>query len=243
MGVDKMIVIKYDKLKKIGNDIDKIFKEVTENDNLTLDELNRLSIENDKLNFSLADYNTKLNYEIIDLTNNLKDKSKAYRLLMILTMFILGIFICGMSTVTALALIILGCLTFRANHNMKKTNEYLDVLIKDIDNVKKITNRLSITLDNNELQIFKKQKAIYFENIKEIKNNKEDIDKLEKANALIQMYILFDTLPTDVDEEIKNIAKRVLQLDLNKNEDSLEYLLNCAKEKVESEVLNLNRKL
>ena len=63
-----MIVIKYDKLKKIGNDIDKIFKEVTENDNLTLDELNRLSIENDKLNFSLADYNTKLNYEIIDLT-------------------------------------------------------------------------------------------------------------------------------------------------------------------------------
>ena len=126
MGVDKMIVIKYDKLKKIGNDIDKIFKEVTENDNLTLDELNRLSIENDKLNFSLADYNTKLNYEIIDLTNNLKDKSKAYRLLMILTMFILGIFICGMSAVTAFALIILGCLTFRANHNMKKTNEYLD---------------------------------------------------------------------------------------------------------------------
>lgn len=238
-----MIVIKYDKLKKIGNDIDKIFKEVTENDNLTLDELNRLSIENDKLNFSLADYNTKLNYEIIDLTNNLKDKSKAYRLLMILTMFILGIFICGMSTVTALALIILGCLTFRANHNMKKINEYIDVLIKDIDNVKKITNRLSITLDNNELQIFKKQKAIYFENIKEIKNNKEDIDKLEKANDLIQMYILFDTLPTDVDDEIKNIAKRVLQLDLNKNEDSLEYLLNCAKEKVEGEVLNLNRKL
>lgn len=238
-----MKVIKYEELKKIGNDIDKIFKKVTENDNLTLDELNKLSIENDKLNFSLTDYNTKLSYELIDLKNNLKDKSKAYRLLMILTMFILGIFIYGMSAVTALALIILGCLTFRANHNMKKINEYLDVLIKDIDNVKKITNRLSITLDNNELQIFKKQKAIYFENIKEIKNNKEDIDKLEKANDLIQMYILFDTLPTDVDEEIKNIAKRVLQLDLNKNEDSLEYLLNCAKEKVESEVLNLNRKL
>lgn len=238
-----MKVIKYEELKKIGNDIDKIFKKVTENDNLTLDELNKLSIENDKLNFSLTDYNTKLSYELIDLKNNLKDKSKAYRLLMILTMFILGIFIYGMSAVIAFALIILGCLTFRANHNMKKTNEYLDVLIKDIDNVKKITNRLSITLDNNELQIFKKQKAIYFENIKEIKNNKEDIDKLEKANDLIQMYILFDTLPTDVDDEIKNIAKRVLQLDLNKNEDSLEYLLNCAKEKVESEVLNLNRKL
>ena len=154
---------------------------------------------------------------------------------MILTMFILGIFSRGMSAVTAFALIILGCLTFRANHNMKKINEYLDVLIKDIDNVKKITNRLSITLDNNELKIFKKQKAIYFENIKEIKNNNQVI--------LFQMYILFDTLPTDVDEEIKNIAKRVLQLDLNKNEDSLEYLLNCAKEKVESEVLNLNRKL
>lgn len=238
-----MKVIKYEELKKIGNDIDKIFKKVTENDNLTLDELNKLSIENDKLNFSLTDYNTKLSYELIDLKNNLKDKSKAYRLLMILTMFILGIFIYGMSAVIAFALIILGCLTFRANHNMKKTNEYLDVLIKDIDNVKKITKRLSITLDNNELQIFKKQKAIYFENIKEIKNNKEDIDKLEKANDLIQMYILFDTLPTDVDDEIKNIAKRVLQLDLNKNEDSLEYLLNCAKEKVESEVLNLNRKL
>lgn len=238
-----MRVIKYEELKKIGNDIDKIFKEVTENDNLTLDELNKLSIENDKLNFSLTDYNTKLSYELIDLKNNLKDKSKAYRLLMILTMFILGIFIYGMSAVTAFALIILGCLTFRVNHNMKKINEYFDVLIKDIDNVKKITNRLSITLDNNELQIFKKQKAIYFENIKEIKTNKEDIDKLEKANDLIQMYILFNILPTGVNEEIKNIAKRVLQLDLNKNEDSLEYLLNCAKEKVEREVLNLNRKL
>ena len=50
-----MRVIKYEELKKIGNDIDKIFKEVTENDNLTLDELNKLSIENDKLNFSLTD--------------------------------------------------------------------------------------------------------------------------------------------------------------------------------------------
>ena len=67
MGVNKMKVIKYEELKKIGNDIDKIFKEVTENDNLTLDELNKLSIENDKLNFSLTDYNTKLSYELIDL--------------------------------------------------------------------------------------------------------------------------------------------------------------------------------
>ena len=153
-----MKVIKYDKLKKIGNDIDKIFKEVTENDNLTLDELNKLSIENDKLNFSLTDYNTKLNYELIDLINNLKDKSIVYRLLWFLTMAVFGIFICGMSAVTAFALIILGCLTFRANHNMKKTNEYLDVLIKDIDNVKKITNRLSITLDNNELQYLKNKR-------------------------------------------------------------------------------------
>ena len=75
MGVNKMKVIKYEELKKIGNDIDKIFKKVTENDNLTLDELNKLSIENDKLNFSLTDYNTKLSYELIDLKNNLKDKS------------------------------------------------------------------------------------------------------------------------------------------------------------------------
>ena len=30
-------------VKKIGNDIDKIFKKVTENDNLTLDELNKLT--------------------------------------------------------------------------------------------------------------------------------------------------------------------------------------------------------
>lgn len=238
-----MKVIKYEKLKKIGNDIDKIFKEVTESDNLTLDELNKLAIKNDKLNFDLADYNTKLNYELIDLINNLKDKSIVYRLLWFLTMAVFGIFISSMSAVTAFALVIIGCLTFRANHNMKKTNEYLDELIKKINDVKILINRLSTTLDNNELQIFKKQKAIYFENIKEIKTNKEDIDKLEKANDLIQMYILFNTLPTDVDEEIKNIAKRVLQLDLNKNEDSLEYLLNCAKEKVEIEVLNLNRKL
>lgn len=238
-----MKVIKYEKLKKIGNDIDKIFKKVTESDSLSLDELNKLAIKNDKLNFDLADYNTKLNHELIDLINNLKDKSLMYRLLWFLTMAVFGIFICGMSAVTAFALIILGCLTFRANHNMKKTNEYLDVLIKDIDNVKKITNRLSITLDNNELQIFKKQKAIYFENIKEIKTNKEDIKKLEEANALIQKYILFNALPKEIDEEIKNIAIKILQLDLNKNEDSLEYLLNCAKEKVEGEGLNLERKL
>lgn len=238
-----MKFINDEELIKIGNDIDKIFKKVTESDSLSLDELNKLAIKNDKLNFDLADYKTKLNHELIDLINNLKDKSIVYRLLWFLTMAVFGIFICGMSAVTAFALIILGCLTFRANHNMKKTNEYLDELIKKIDDVKILINRLSTTLDNNELQIFKKQKAIYFENIKEIKTNKEDIDKLEKANDLIQMYILFNTLPTDVDEEIKNIAKRVLQLDLNKNEDSLEYLLNCAKEKVESEVLNLNRKL
>lgn len=238
-----MKFINDEELIKIGNDIDKIFKKVTESDSLSLDELNKLAIKNDKLNFDLADFDTKLNNELIDLKNNLKDKSKAYRLLWFLTMTVFGIFISSMSAVTAFALVILGCFSYRANHNMKKTNEYLDELIKKIDDVKILINRLSTTLDNNELQIFKKQKAIYFENIKEIKTNKEDIDKLEKANDLIQMYILFNTLPTDVDEEIKNIAKRVLQLDLNKNEDSLEYLLNCAKEKVESEVLNLNRKL
>lgn len=81
-----MRVIKFEELKKIGNDIDKIFKEVTENDNLTLDELNKLSIENDKLNFSLTDYNTKLNYELYDLINKLKDKFIYYRLLLLLTM-------------------------------------------------------------------------------------------------------------------------------------------------------------
>lgn len=238
-----MKFINDEELIKIGNDIDKIFKKVTESDSLSLDELNKLAIKNDKLNFDLADFDTKLNNELIDLIDALKNKSLMYRLLWFLTMTVFGIFISSMSAVTAFALVIVGCLTFRANHNMKKTNEYLDELIKKIDDVKILINRLSTTLDNNELQIFKKQKAIYFENIKEIKTNKEDIDKLEKANDLIQMYILFDTLPTDVDEEIKNIAKRVLQLDLNKNEDSLEYLLNCAKEKVESEVLNLNKKL
>lgn len=238
-----MEVINDEELIKIGNDIDKIFKKVTESDSLSLDELNKLAIKNDKLNFYLADFDTNLNNELIDLIDALKNKSLMYRLLWFLTMTVFGIFISSMSAVTAFALVIIGCLTFRANHNMKKTNEYLDELIKKIDDVKILINRLSTTLDNNELQIFKKQKAIYFENIKEIKNNKEDIDKLEKANDLIQMYILFNILPTDVDEEIKNIAKRVLQLDLNKNEDSLEYLLNCAKEKVESEVLNLNRKL
>ena len=238
-----MKFIKDEELIKIGNDIDKIFKRVTENDTLSLDELNKLAIENDKLNFSLTDYDTKLNNELMDLIDTLKDKSLMYRLLWFLTMTVFGIFISSMSAITAFVLVILGCFTFRANHNMKKTNEYLDVLISDIDNVKNLINRLSTTLDNNELQIFKKQKVLYVENIEEIKSNKEDIEKLEKANVLIQKYILFNTLPNDVNEEIKNIAIKILQLDLNKNEDSLEYLLNCAKEKVESEGLNLNRKL
>ena len=238
-----MKFIKDEELIKLRNDIDKIFKSVTENDTLSLDELNKLAIENDKLNFSLTDFNTKLNNELMDLIDALKGKSLMYRLLLFLTTIASGSLVIHASAITAFVLVILGCLTFRANYNMKKTNEYLDALISDIDNVKNKINRLSTTLDNNELQIFKKQKVLYVENIEEIKHNKEDIEKLEKANVLIQKYILFNTLPTDVDEEIKNIATRILQLDLNKNDDSLEYLLNCAKEKVESEGLNLNRKL
>lgn len=47
-----MEVINDEELIKIGNDIDKIFKKVTESDSLSLDELNKLAIKNDKLNLA-----------------------------------------------------------------------------------------------------------------------------------------------------------------------------------------------
>lgn len=229
-------------LKEISKEIDKIFKIITESQITSLDELDELSKLNNYLEFRLHDYVEDYNKNLRLIYKKLKIKiniCKIYSLLCVPASILL---LLNFSPASLLGIVLLSCISLRIKYNMKEKNNYIDNLADDIDDLKNKMQRLMITIENNETKIFKQQKDIYVKNINEIKENKSEIIKLNKANELIQNYFLFEIFPTNEKDEIRELAIKILQLDLNTNNPSLEYLLIEAKEKVKNNEINLKRK-
>lgn len=92
------------------------------------------------------------------------------------------------------------------------------------------------TIENNETFIFKLQKELYERKMTELKSNNEGNEKINKATALIEKYMNDGEYPQELDEEIKDLAIKMLQLKLNVNYRSLELLLHCARAKRNNEL-------
>lgn len=92
------------------------------------------------------------------------------------------------------------------------------------------------TIENNETFIFKLQKELYERKMTELKSNNEGNEKINKATALIEKYMDDGEYPQELDEEIKDLAIKMLQLKLNVNYRSLELLLHCARAKRNNEL-------
>lgn len=230
-------------LKEISDEVDKIFIEITENDNLSLDELDELSRLNEYLNFRLNDYVEDYNKELIEIYNKLKSKIAISKLYMFFSVLVSFLLLINISPISLFGIVLINCISIRVLHNLKEKDKYINKLCEDIENLQNKMHRLIITMDNNEKQIFKQQKNIYTKNINDIKKDKNKIIKIKKANELIQKYISFEIFPTNENDEIRELATKMLQLDLNSNNPSLEYLLIEAKEKVKNDESNLTRKL
>lgn len=230
-------------LKEISDEVDKIFKQITENDNLSLDELDELSRLNEYLNFRLNDYVEDYNKELIEIYNKLKSKIAISKLYMFFSVLVSFLLLINISPISLFGIVLINCISIRVIHNLEEKDKYINKLCEDIETLQNKMHRLIITIDNNEKQIFKQQKNIYTKNINDIKKDKTEKIKIKKANELIQKYISFEIFPTTENDEIRELATKMLQLDLNSNNPSLEYLLIEAKEKMKNDEMKLTRKL
>ena len=123
---------------------------------------------------------------------------------------------------------------------ISKSNKKISQKLDKIDSTAEILNskldKLMTTIENNETFIFKLQKELYERKMTELKSNNEGNEKINKATALIEKYMNDGEYPQELDEEIKDLAIKMLQLKLNVNYRSLELLLHCARAKRNNEL-------
>lgn len=123
---------------------------------------------------------------------------------------------------------------------ISKSNKKISQELDKIDSTAEILNskldKLMTTIENNETFIFKLQKELYERKMTELKSNNEGNEKINKATALIEKYMNDGEYPQELDEEIKDLAIKMLQLKLNVNYRSLELLLHCARAKRNNEL-------
>lgn len=123
---------------------------------------------------------------------------------------------------------------------ISKSNKKISQELDKIDSTAEILNskidKLMTTIENNETFIFKLQKELYERKMTELKSNNEGNEKINKATALIEKYMNDGEYPQELDEETKDLAIKMLQLDLNVNYRSLELLLHCARAKSNNEL-------
>lgn len=123
---------------------------------------------------------------------------------------------------------------------ISKSNKKISQELDKIDSTAEILNskldKLMTTIENNETFIFKLQKELYERKMTELKSNNEGNEKINKATALIEKYMNDGEYPQELDEEIKDLAIKMLQLKLNVNYRSLELLLHCARAKKNNEL-------
>lgn len=86
-------------------------------------------------------------------------------------------------------------------------------------------NSLETTLEDNKATILQKEQSEYQEN------------PITKANSIIEFYLSNNTLPSNIHPSIKETIVKLLQSDLDTDEEDLIELLNKTKQKIDSETI------
>jgi len=228
--------INFERLEFFEKRINEIFSQVTEENNLSLDDLDKLFSTNLELKNK---YLTEMQANAEDLTfwfnvETQKRKNNSISAIAI-SLLSLGIAIFMPSFALVSSLILLFLL-----RKISKSNKKISQKLDKIDSTAEILNskldKLMTTIENNETFIFKLQKELYERKMTELKSNNEGNEKINKATALIEKYMNDGEYPQELDEEIKDLAIKMLQLKLNVNYRSLELLLHCARAKRNNEL-------
>ena len=228
--------INFERLEFFEKRINEIFNQVTEENNLSLEDLDKLFSTNLELKNK---YLTEMQANAEDLTFwfNVETQKRKNNSISAIAMSLLslGIAIFMPSFALASSLILLFLLRKISKSN-KKISQELDKIDSTAEILNSKLDKLMTTIENNETFIFKLQKELYERKMTELKSNNEGNEKINKATALIEKYMNDGEYPQELDEEIKDLAIKMLQLKLNVNYRSLELLLHCARAKKNNEL-------
>lgn len=228
--------INFERLEFFEKRINEIFNQVTEENNLSLEDLDKLFSTNLELKNK---YLTEMQVNAEDLTFwfNVETQKRKNNSISAIAMSLLslGVAIFMPSFALASSLILLFLLRKISKSN-KKTSQELDKIDSTAEILNSKLDKLMTTIENNETFIFKLQKELYERKMTELKSNNEGNEKINKATALIEKYMNDGEYPQELDEEIKDLAIKMLQLKLNVNYRSLELLLHCARAKRNNEL-------
>lgn len=228
--------INFERLEFFEKRINEIFNQVTEENNLSLEDLDKLFSTNLELKNK---YLTEMQANAEDLTFwfNVETQKRKNNSISAIAMSLLslGVAIFMPSFALASSLILLFLLRKISKSN-KKTSQELDKIDSTAEILNSKLDKLMTTIENNETFIFKLQKELYERKMTELKSNNEGNEKINKATALIEKYMDDGEYPQELDEEIKDLAIKMLQLKLNVNYRSLELLLHCARAKKNNEL-------
>lgn len=228
--------INFERLEFFEKRIYEIFSQVTEENNLSLDDLDKLFSTNLELKNK---YLTEMQANAEDLTFwfNVETQKRKNNSISAIAMSLLslGVAIFMPSFALASSLILLFLLRKISKSN-KKISQELDKIDSTAEILNSKIDKLMTTIENNETFIFKLQKELYERKMTELKSNNEGNEKINKATALIEKYMNDGEYPQELDEEIKDLAIKMLQLKLNVNYRSLELLLHCARAKRNNEL-------
>lgn len=228
--------IDFERLEFFEKRINEIFSQVTEENNLSLDDLDKLFSTNLELKNK---YLTEMQANAEDLTFwfNVETQKRKNNSISAIAMSLLSlgiaIFMPSFALVSSLILLFLLRKISKSN---KKISQELDKIDSTAEILNSKLDKLMTTIENNETFIFKLQKELYERKMTELKSNNEGNEKINKATALIEKYMNDGEYPQELDEEIKDLAIKMLQLKLNVNYRSLELLLHCARAKRNNEL-------
>lgn len=216
-------------MQNIENEVNNIFSILTKENNLTLEDLDKLFSKNVELKNK---YLIQMKSRAEDLYFNFSESENKVRnnsiLAFLLVLVNLGmvIFNPGAFLLSAITLYLLLKKISRSN---KKTNSKKDEINETCEILEKKLDSFLITIENNETFIFKLQKQLNAKKMNELAADKAWQEKINKANALIEKFVEDGIYPTEIDSEIEKLAIKMLQLDLNVNYKKLEVLLFYAK--------------
>lgn len=228
--------INFERLEFFEKRINEMFNQVTEENNLSLDDLDKLFSTNLELKNK---YLTEMQANAEDLTFwfNVETQKRKNNSISAIAMSLLSlgiaIFMPSFALVSSLILLFLLRKISKSN---KKISQKLDKIDSTAEILNSKLDKLMTTIENNETFIFKLQKELYERKMTELKSNNEGNEKINKATALIEKYMNDGEYPQELDEEIKDLAIKMLQLKLNVNYRSLELLLHCARAKRNNEL-------
>lgn len=218
---------------QVEKEANSIFNDVTEEKNLSEYYLKETMFKIMYLKEQLVGGLSKVQDGLIDECKKNSKKNPLIPFLAVANMFVANI----APFLGLINSIVLISIAIRSYKKQKEESEKFLKLKEEMEDTVAKANAILITLSNNETFALKRLKELGKRREKELTKSPKDRSLVAVANTAIQDYIDNDTLPYDLPIEVESTIIRLLQNDLNTNENDINILLESAKQKVSLDAL------